>query len=361
MVIADGLSLHDLTTLQSHLAQQDTGQRLSDCGVQVAFPALPTITHQAKPALIHGVAPVMCQGAQTVGADHTTEKRIEEALKKAGRGDVVFWNYTETDSLYHKAQSLEEGRAKADAILMFLAGRILNFMLRVIPKGVPAQLVITSDHGRLLLPAGRTVTPPAQFRPEGRAAFGEWEGIPAAGFELGEDYALLGRTRFGLNEDAAVMWGNEMFTMVNGATGTEVCPHGGITPEEVLIPWAVYGRDLAFRLPTFEVIGRGIAEESGMLRIQAVNPNTVPLTVSAVTGTLSERLTLPLPWTLLPNRVTELELPLSSWPKKAELAALSLRLSVRSGEAAAQNVSAQINLESEELYSSTDDILDGLL
>lgn len=361
VVICDGLSLHDLITLQGHLAQQDSGQRLSDCGVQVAFPALPTITHQAKPALVAGVAPILSKGAQPLGPSETQETKVAAALREAGKGDIVFWNYVKTDKLYHDAANLSQARTEANATLMGLAERILGLMLGAIPSNVPAQLVITSDHGRLLSPARRSVTPPAGFRPEGRAAFGEWHDIPAAGFEVQEDYARLGRTRFGLNEDAAVMWGGEMFTMVNGATGSEVCPHGGITPEEVLIPWAVYARDLAFRLPTFEVVGQGVAEEAGSLRLRAVNPSAVPLTVSAATGTLADRLTLPLPWTLPANAVTELELALSSWPKASELAALQLQLSVRAGESAAQNVGARVQLGSEELYSSTDDILDGLL
>ncbi|GGO38473.1 hypothetical protein [Deinococcus humi] len=361
VVIADGLSLYDLTTLQGHLAQQDTDQRLSDCGVQVAFPALPTITHQAKPALVGGVAPILSSDAQPLGPSHTQETKVEAALREGKQGDIVFWNYVRTDKLYHDAGTLSQARTEANATLLGLAERILGLMLNAIPKNMPAQLVITSDHGRLLLPARRTTPPPAGFKPEGRAASGEWQDIPASGFELREEYALLGRTRFGLNEDAAVMWGNEMFMMSNGATGGEICPHGGITPEEVLIPWAVYARDLSFRLPTFEVTGQGMAEEVGKLRIRAINANALPLTVSAAAGMLAERLPLSLPWTLPANDVTELEVPLSSWPKKSELAALQLRLSVRAGEAAAQNVSAQVHLESEELYSSTDDILDGLL
>ncbi|MFC6593157.1 hypothetical protein ACFP81_15220 [Deinococcus lacus] len=361
VVIADGLSFYDLSLLQGHLTRMDTAQRLSDCGVQVAFPALPTITHQAKPSLVRGVAPVLCKDAESLGVNFTAETKIETALHSGSKGDVVFWNYVKTDKLYHDAATISQARTEANATLMALAERILGLMLNAIPADVPAQLVITSDHGRLLMPAQRTVIPPKGFRPESRAAFGEWDVIPAEGFELRDEYALLGRTRFGLNEDAAVMWGNQMFFTANGATGGEVFPHGGITPEEVLIPWAVYGRDLAFRLPTLEVSGSGVAEEAGILTLRAVNPNALPLTLTAVSGTLADRLSVPLPLTLQAHGVTELNLPLARWPKKSELGSLQLSFSLRAGEGAAQNVTAQLNLQSEEMYSSTGDILDGLL
>ena len=160
VVIADGLSLYDLTLLQGHLTQLDTAQRLSDCGVQVALPALPTITHQAKPSLVRGVAPVLCKDAKSLGVDFTAETKIEAALRSGGKGDVVFWNYVKTDKLYHDAATLSQARTEANATLMALAERILGLMLNAIPADVPAQLVITSDHGRLLMPARRTVAPP---------------------------------------------------------------------------------------------------------------------------------------------------------------------------------------------------------
>lgn len=361
VVICDGLGLHDLAILQRHLTQQDTGQRLSDCGVEVAFPALPTITHEAKPALERGVAPSLSGTAKPLGPMFTQETKVEAALHGGKPGDIVFWNYCKTDKLYHDAGTLAQARTEANATLMALAERILELMLKAIPQDVPAQLVITTDHGRLLMPSQRTVAPPPDFRPEGRAAFGRWNDIPASGFKVDEQFALLGRTTFGMTEDAAVMWGNQMFFTANGATGSEVCPHGGITPEEVLIPWAVYARDLEFRLPTFEITGKGEAEQPGTLEIKAVNPNQVPLSVSAVSGSLGEVVTLPLPWTLPANDVTQLQIPLAKWPKSAELPAFHLRLSVRAGEGAAQDIDAQINLQTEELYSSTSDILDDLL
>lgn len=361
MAICDGLSLQDLATLQRHLAQQDTGQRLSDLGSQIAFPALPTITHQAKPALQRGVAPTLSEQGTPLGPSSTQEGKVRAALEAGRPGDIVFWNYVKTDKLYHEAQTLDEARTTADVTLLGLARRLLGLMLEAIPTDVPAQLVITTDHGRLLLESERTVTPPRHFTPEGRAAFGQWEAIPAQGFEIGEEYALLGRTTFGMTQDAAVMWNDQTFRTASGATGHVVCPHGGITPEEVLIPWAVYARDLDFRLPTFEISGKGEAEQPGTLTLRAINPNALSLTVTVASGTLAPRLGALASWTLPAHDVTERTILLTDWPRSADLPTLTLKLAVQAGQGEAQLVDARVALKTEELYTPTTNILDDLL
>ncbi|PNY80832.1 hypothetical protein CVO96_05110 [Deinococcus koreensis] len=273
----------------------------------------------------------------------------------------MFWNYVQTDKLYHDADTLDEAFTAANATLMGLAERLLGLMLDGIPNEVPAQLVITTDHGRLLLESERTVSAPHHFKPEGRAAFGAWASIPAQGFELGETYALLGRTTFGMTQDAAVMWGDQTFRTVTGATGREVCPHGGITPEEVLIPWAVYVRDLNFRLPSIEVAGKGEAEQPGIVVLRGINSTALPLKVSSTTGSLVALIGDLIGWTLPPHSATERQLTVTAWPKSETLGALYLKLGVQAGQGAVQYVDAQIALESEELYTPTASILDDLL
>ena len=361
VAVCDGLSLADLATLQRHLTQQDTTRRLSDLGSQMAFSALPTITKHAKPTLEHGIARVLSDTAAPLGVMPTQESKVRQALEQGKPGDIVFWNYVETDSLYHKAEALDQAKAKADTTLLYLAQRLLDLMLHAIPMGVPARLVITTDHGRLLLASRRSVTPPPGFTPEGRASFGRWEDIPAQGYEVQDDYALLAKSTFGMTKDVAVMWNNETFLNAAGATGLEICPHGGITPEEVLIPWAVYARDLEFRLPSVEVSGTGEAEQPGTLSVRVINPNPLPLTVTAWGGSLTPLLDDTAEWTLAPNGVTERDLHIRHWPRSADLPGLTLELTVRAGQGAPLTVGAIIGLETEELYTPTTSILDDLL
>lgn len=361
IAVCDGLSLADLVTLQRHLTQQDTTRRLSDLGNQLAFSALPTITKHAKPTLEHGIARVLSDTTAPLGVMPTQESKVRQALEQGKPGDIVFWNYLETDSLYHKAEALDQAKAKADTTLLYLAQRLLGLMLDAIPVGVPAQLVITTDHGRLLLASRRSVTPPPGFTPEGRASFGQWEDIPAQGYEVRDQYALLAKSTFGMKKDVAVLWNNETFVNAAGATGLEICPHGGLTPEEVLIPWAVYARDLDFRLPNVEVSGKGEAEQPGTLRVRVINPNPLPLTVTAWSGSVAPLLDDTEEWRLAPNGVTERELYVSRWPRSTDLPSLTLKLTVRAGHGAPQTVGATMTVDTEELYTPTTSILDDLL
>ena len=360
VVICDGLNLPDLLTLQGHLARQDTAQRLSDLGSELAFPALPTVTHQAKPALVCGVAPTLSAQGKPLGEMSTKIGKVRKALQTGQANEIVFWNYIGTDKLYHDAETLEQARSKADRELDYLAGQLLKLMLEAIPREVPAQLVITTDHGRLLRESDRSVTPPHGFIPEGRSALGNWTEVPAEGYAVEDQYVLLGRSRFGLSQDCAMLWTDQTFRNAAGASGHEVCPHGGLSPEEVLIPWSVYARDLSFRLPTLEVMGWGEAEQPGTLTLHAINPNGLPLIVETVSGPLSALLGEWEAWTLPAHDTAELQIPLASWPKAAALPTLTLRAAVRAGQGTPQELSAEVDLKTEELQTSTSSILDDL-
>jgi hypothetical protein len=360
VAVCDGLHLHDLAILQRELARHDTGRRLTLTGQDVAFGALPTITSRAKPALFCGVAPAQTGTQPLLGFEATKEERVAEALRGAATGDVVFWNIAEPDVIYHKAESLDRARDEVAARLSVIAKRLLG-VLTALPEGQSVQLVVTTDHGRLLRASGRTATPPAGFTPEGRAAYGTWADIPAAGFRLEENMALLGRSRYGLAEDAAALFSDETFVDTAGRGGNVICPHGGLSPEEVLLPWVTYVRDLAFRLPTLTAEGEGQAEEPGPFILTVTNPNSVPLVVERLGGPLGTQVTDWAPWTVPPQSQQRLTVALGSWPTSAALSALTLRATVRTPRSAAQDVAVTLKLKSVELYTSTADILGDLL
>ncbi|SEJ90345.1 hypothetical protein SAMN04488058_13213 [Deinococcus reticulitermitis] len=360
VAVCDGLHLHDLATLQRELAGHDSGRRLTLTEQDVAFGALPTITSRAKPALFCGVSPAQAGTQDSLGPHATKEEKVAAALREAVPGTVVFWNIAEPDVIYHKAESLDRARDEVAARLSVIAKRLLGLMT-ALPEGLPVQLVVTTDHGRLLRTSARTATPPAGFAPEGRAAYGTWADIPAEGFRLEENLALLGRSRFGLAEDAAALFSDETFVDSAGRGGNVICPHGGLSPEEVLLPWAVYVRDLAFRLPTLSAEGAGQAEEVGTFTLTLTNPNSVPLTVERLSGSLGAQLTDQTAWTVPPQSQGRVTLSLASWPTSAALGALTLRARVRAPQGVAQDVAVTLNLKSEELYTSTGNILGDLL
>jgi hypothetical protein len=366
VAVCDGLNLHDLAVLQGELRNQDTGRRLTLTQEEVAFGALPTITSRAKPALFRGVAPAQAEHQPLLGFNSTKEEKVMEALQQAQPGEVVFWNIAEPDATYHKAESLEHGQDKARAELGFIAKRLL-YLLAKPPAATPVQLVVTTDHGRLLRVSERKVSPPSGFVAEGRAAYGQWDDVPSQGFELldvldGEGgYALLGRNRFGLAEDAAALFSDQTFLDAAGRSGTVVCPHGGLSPEEVLLPWCVYVRDLAFRLPTLTAQGEGRAEQPGEVVLSFTNANGIPLMLESLSGPLTGRFTDWTPWQIPAQSTATRRLPVASWPTKAELPSLTLRAKVRASQGTAQDIAVAVSLETEELYTATNDILGDLL
>ena len=360
VAVCDGLNLHDLALLQRELAKQDTGRRLTLVQEDIAFGALPTITRRAKPALFCGVAPAQAETQPPLGFQATKEDKVAGALRQAALGDVVFWNIAEPDVTYHKAEGLSRARDEVTVRLSFIAKRLLG-LLTELPEGVPVQLVITTDHGRLLRASERTVTPPEGFTPEGRAAYGTWTDVPAEGYRLEANLVRLGRSRFGLAEDVAALWSDETFMDASGRGGTVICPHGGLSPEEVLLPWAVYVRDLTFQLPTIKAEGTGQAEEAGSFTLTLTNPNAVPLVVERLNGSLGRRVTHWEPWTVAPQSQQSVAVPLASWPRLAELPGLTLRVTVRAPQGTAQDLTVPVKLLTEELYTSTSDILGDLL
>ncbi|GGL18956.1 hypothetical protein [Deinococcus radiotolerans] len=360
VAVCDGLHLLDLAILQRALTTHDTGRRLTLTGQDIVFGALPTITSRAKPALFRGVSPAHAGTQDPLGRHETREEMVAAALQEASPGSVVFWNISEPDVIYHKAESLDRARDEVTARLSVIAKRVLR-LLTALPQGRPVQLVVTTDHGRLLRGSTRTATPPAGFTPEGRAAYGTWADIPTEGFRLEENLALLGRSRFGLAEDAAALFSDETFVDSAGRGGQVICPHGGLSPEEVLLPWVVYVRDLAFHLPVVTAEGEGRAEDVGTFTLTLTNPNSVPLTVERLGGSLGTQVTDWAAWIVPPQSQANISVTLASWPKSAVLSTLTLKVSVRAPQGTAQDVSVTMNLKSEELYTSTNDILGDLL
>lgn len=360
VAVCDGLHLHDLTTLQRELSRQDGGRRLTLIQDEVVLGALPTITRRAKPALFRGVAPAQTEMQELLGCADTREETITKALKEANIGQVVFWNILEPDATYHKAENLDRAKDKVAAELSFIAKRLL-YVLNSISTEMPVQLVVTTDHGRLLRTSTRSIPAPAGFASEGRAAYGLWETVPAEGFTLTDNSALLGRSRFGLAEDAVALYSDESFLNAAGQRGTVICPHGGLSPEEVLLPWTVYVRDLSFQLPTITAAGQGTSEHPGSLILTLVHTNSVPLVIERLSGSLARKLPEWVPWTVAPQSSESRTVHLSSWPKESALAALTLRATVRTGQGQSQEILVKLNLETEELYTATNDILGDLL
>jgi len=153
---------------------------------------------------------------------------------------------------------------------------------------IPLHVILTTDHGRLLGTSPRCVPVPAGMHAHGRAAWGRTpQDFPASGYMVDGNMAYLYGERFGLSEDVAIILDESAFLTNDGRQGAERYAHGGLFPEEVIIPWIELERDV---VPTQEVgagiqvriTGKGRAGQPGVLDIEIANANEIPLVLSSV-------------------------------------------------------------------------------
>jgi hypothetical protein len=182
--------------------------------------------------------------------------------------------------------------------------------------------------------------------------------FPVTGYVIEDGIVYLHAGRFGLHEPCAVMLSDDSFLTSDGRSGSELFAHGGLYPEEVLIPWLEFTRDRSPIELAVTLEGRGVAGSQDELRLKVDNPSE--LDVSLVRLELSVNGTyFDLTETVNSMGSAELRLPWTPWPTERELqnVQVTLRYAVPSGEV--QTVAVVPTLESEELYVK-DDILGDL-
>jgi ATP-dependent Lon protease len=197
---------------------------------------------------------------------------------------------------------------------------------------------------------------PRGMRAHGRAAWGPLGlDFPATGYVIEDDVVYLHAGRFGLHEPCAVVLSNDSFLTSDGRGGSELFAHGGLYPEEVLMPWLEFTRDRSPIELGFALEGRGVAGSQGELHLKVHNPSELAVRLVRLEIAINDAY-FDLTETVDSMSSTELRLPWASWPTKRELQNLqvTLRYSVPSGEI--QAVAGVPSLESEELYVK-DDIL----
>jgi len=359
IVVCDGLSWADHQVLMRLLEENDFKGRLTLLEPELTFAPLPTLTRRAKYALFKGVAPQHLEDTPDLGPTFTQEGQLETALTGALPGDLVFWNVPEPDKTYHDAQSVKQARSKARGQLGHIAERLLEW-IDVVPQDRALSLVITTDHGRLLSSSHRTLTCPPGFKPEGRACLGQSDiPFPASGYLLEGELARLSGARFGVAEDMVVSLSGSSFKTSDGKGGELICPHGGISPEEVLIPWTVVHRDLELVSPKLQATGSGTAGQPGTFVLELTNPNAIPLTLEWVRCSL-----WPEEWTLRetisPLSSKSVVCPWTHWPSQAQLDGATLEVGVRWGSRAVERLTVQNLLETQEMYARGEDILGDL-
>ncbi|MBF6595948.1 MAG: hypothetical protein IVW51_16105 [Thermaceae bacterium] len=358
LVVLDGLGYQDMEYLWGEIVRLDSSGRISLLKDEVAFTPLPTVTKWAKPALLKGVPPARADGQPDLGKVLARDEDVRRALAETALGELIIWRDQEPDTTYHDKVSKQVALNKARGALTGFAQRLVEAVLEV-PQSVPLEVVVTTDHGRLMAASARTYPLPQGTEAHQRAALGDLglrEGLTVSG-----DIAYLSGSAFSTTEDFAVLLSAESFHTQDGKGGNDAFPHGGVFPEEVLIPWWVLARDIEHKPLQAELGGKGKAGKVGQMTLVVRNPNPIAVEVGRLELLSPPPLAFPVGKVVPPMGEISFQAELAPWPDSAEVERLKARIVYDlPGQRTAQ-AKVSVKLEAEEMYVQRDNPLEDLL
>lgn len=359
VIVLDGLHAVDARELLRQI--EASVPRLTLVANEFAFSPLPTVTQFCKQALFAGVPHNLVDEVPAIGQVVPDKQSPVKALAKASNGDLFLWRVEEPDATYHWRNSsdslLREVRGKLDTVT-----RNIRDIVEKVPEHIMLHLAIVTDHGRLLGRSERTVPVPAGMESHGRAAWGpspvQFEG---QSFVIEDNIAYLEADSFGLTTDVAIVLDEAAFRTNDDRGGSEIYAHGGLFPEEVIIPWLTFDRDVKRPQLSLSISGTGTARKAGELQVEAINTDNRPVIVEELELWLggSPRL-LTVMREVSPQSKLTFSCALGSWPSAEEVATVEARANVTLRNKLAFTIPADIALQSEDMYRR-DNILEDLL
>lgn len=356
LVVLDGLHQMDAQRLLAALQSKTT--RLTLRRDELVFAPIPTITQFAKEALVKGVLPRNSAEVPPLGVDISESKSPLKKLEAGKPGDVFIWHIQQPDRTYHSRNSYESLWDEVSGQLNTVAGKIAD-IVNQLPEEIVLRVILTSDHGRLLGTSQRSVPVPPGMQAHGRAAWGHTQlAYPASGYVLDGNVAYLFGERFGLAEDVAIVLDESAFLTNDGKQGAERYAHGGLFPEEVLVPWIELERDA---VPIQEssprifisITGKGRARQPGNLNIKVINNYETALVLSSLCLSIGKERrpeSLELESEIPPLKESLYKVELTSWPSGDEVQHIAASVTLRWPNGQYIDVLAAVDIESEELY-----------
>lgn len=358
LIVLDGLHAADAQYLR--LAVQRHTTRLTALVDGLTYAPLPTITEFCKDALLKGLPPAQTKQVDPIGAILPENESPVQQLSAARKDALYIWRVLEPDRTYHWRNNHDMLKREVEAQLEAIANKIADIVEQV-PANRPLQIVITTDHGRLLARSERTLDVPSGMQAHGRTAWGDVSrAYPASGYIIDGEIVFLHGERFGLQDNTAIILSEAAFRTADGKAGSELFPHGGLYPEEVIIPWLVYVRDATQPQVKIEVHGRGQAGKHGEIAVRVINLDKAPVTLGRLTiQSPQTTYTVSLDWLVDPSSDKTQTYPIESWPTAAVARMLRASVSLRSENGLTFEIDAQTALQSEEMYQRNN-ILEGL-
>ena len=360
IIVLDGMHLADSRALIQSIRLHAT--RLSIVSEETVFSPIPTITQFAKEALFRGVPPDKTASVDAIGLILPEDKSPAQRLRNPDTNIVYLWRVLEPDRTYHH-------KNKSENLLQDVAGRLeaealkIKEIVETISDQVLLQIIVTTDHGRLLGNSTRTLSVPNGMQSHGRAAWGNSNlEFPIEGwFELNNIAYLFGE-RFGLLADVAIPLGEEAFLGNDDRSGVEAYPHGGLFPEEVIVPWVVFARDVVRPKVEIVISGDGRARGSGTLQFTILNLSDIELALNDVVlfyrnGTEKK---IVFENTLSPRHETTIQYPFDPWPSPTEAQGIRGVANVRQLNGLSFEYVAVIDIQSKDIYDRGENILEDL-
>jgi len=351
-VLLDGLPAWDAEWLAQELSAR--APRLTLLQKTYCFTALPTVTEFAKESLLKGVPPLHAPQATLLGRILPDNLSPKKHLQEAIAGEVWFWRVEQPDKAYHFEKDDKRGR-QIRAELQSILGEIEE-IVQAIPASLPLNILITSDHGRLLNPRSqRQLAVEAGMQVHGRAAWGSFQRpFPETGFEIDEKngWVELYGERFGMAHNLRLAWGEASFAHMSG---TEAYPHGGLFPEEVIVPWFVFQRDAQPARPEITLCGTGEAEMSGEVSVSILNQSPLALECRQISFSYGGKLDCN--WHIPPLTECLFSATLTPWPPKSAEGKVNASLLFVQPNGATFTIETNAALQIKVLYDRPDDLL----
>ena len=282
-------------------------------------------------------------------------------LRNAKPGKPYIWRVLEPDKTYHHRNNYDTLARAVEGVLDVVAANIADVVNQV-PDDIRLNIVIATDHGRLIARSVRTQPAPHGMQVHGRTAWGNTGRIfPDLGYQIVDNLVYLHPDRFGLSQETAIVLDESAFLTSDGKTGSELYPHGGLFPEEVIVPWIVYGRDVV--KPEIDLLasGRNQAGQRGSLSLQVVSASDVQVLLQTLHVVIDnvERETVRLGYSVQPRANNNVNVELAAWPSSAQIKSLKAVVKARLSNGLVFDIPVAVELQSDEMYQQ-DDIMGDL-
>ena len=367
LIILDGIGIWDATELTRHIKSKQ--RRLTLTKDDWCFAAVPTVTEICKPAMRQGVAPSNVNPNASYALAANSIRLLEhedaaEVLRNATANDFYLWSLIQTDQTYHKPGDARTIRDNIRAVLEGLANRIAS-AVEAVPNQLKLNVIITTDHGRFLGRSNRTIPLMPGMLSHQRAA---WGGTGNASdlttdFEVlpGEKAARLHPERYGLSQLALVAIAEDSFVNSDGSRGADWFPHGGVWPEEVILPWLEFQRDAEPPRVDGRISGTGIEGRDGEIEIYLTNSSPLELDIISVSiegDDLNHQ--FPINHKLSARDAKAITRRLSPWPSASKVARLNAKCLLCQPTGEQLTIRLTISLTSES-FQKRHELLDDLL